>query len=203
MPLPLVFIYSLPMYKAVIFDRDATLNHTTQILRPGQNPGDATDGYVLSPAELRLFDSVQPALTLLRTNGIALFVFTQQNCIAKGLISEDAVHDIHTHMNMLLGEDARIDGFKLAWKDDHPTQPRGKPNPAMIFEIMQENNLRAEDILVAGDSLRDYEAACAAGCDFAWIRDDLKRVSEKTMQDTGCPIFDDALQLAQHILQRQ
>jgi len=188
-------------YKAVIFDRDATLNATTQILRKGQAAGEATDGYVLAPDELTLFPAVKPALAALRAQGILPFVFTQQNCIGKGLVSAAGVEAIHAHMNALLGPDAAIEKFYLAWNTPGQGEDaRAKPSPAMIFEIMADYGLKSEDILVAGDSKRDYKSARAAGVDFVWIRDDLKRVSEADMQATGCAVYDDVLAMAQDIL---
>lgn len=183
------------MLKALILDRDGTLNRTTDILRPGQKPGDRTDGYVLSPQELELFPQVRPALALLRKNGIRPFVFTQQNCITKGLITEEGVREIHAHMNRLLGPDAGIEEFYLATKG-----PRAKPSPAMILEIMEKHGFKPEEILVAGDSKRDHQAAVAAGVSFAWIRDDKKRVSEKDMRATGCPVFNNVLEMTQSLL---
>lgn len=179
-------------YKAVIFDRDATLNATTRILRAGQKTGDATDGYVLAPQELALFPAVKPALAALRAQGVLPFVFTQQNCIGKGLVSAAAVEAIHAHMNALLGPDAAIEKFYLAWSvPGQAEDPRAKPSPAMILEIMADYGLKPEDVLVAGDSKRDYKSARAAGVDFVWIRDDLRRVSEADMQATGCAIYGD------------
>lgn len=187
-------------YKAVIFDRDATLNATTQILRGGQQAGDATDGYVLSPDELTLFPAVKPALAALRTQGVMPFVFTQQNCIGKGLVTAAGVDAIHAHMNALLGADAAIEKFYLAWSmPGQDEDPRAKPSPAMIFEIMADYNLKPEEVLVAGDSKRDYKSARAAGVDFVWIRDDLARVSEADMQATGCAVYDDVLAMTQAI----
>jgi len=188
-------------YKAVIFDRDATLNATTQILRKGQAAGEATDGYVLAPDELTLFPAVKPALAALRAQGILPFVFTQQNCIGKGLVTAAGVEVIHAHMNALLGPDAAIEKFYLAWNTPGQGEDaRAKPSPAMVFEIMADYGLKPEDILVAGDSKRDYKSARAAGVDFVWIRDDLKRVSEADMQATGCAIYDDVLAMAQDLL---
>ncbi|HEX2751595.1 MAG TPA: HAD-IIIA family hydrolase [Alphaproteobacteria bacterium] len=180
------------MIKAVIFDRDATLNKTTQILRAGQQPGDPMDGYVLSPQELELFPAVKPALAMLRQRGIKPFVFTQQNCIGKGLVSVEQVNAIHDHMNDQLGAGARIEKFYLAWNmKDAPENARAKPSPAMIHEIMAEYNLKPEEIIVVGDSMRDYKSAKAAGVAYVWVRDDQKRVVEEEMRATGCPVYDD------------
>jgi D-glycero-D-manno-heptose 1,7-bisphosphate phosphatase len=178
--------------KALILDRDGTLNRTTRIIRANG----AEDGYVLAPHELELFPCVKPALTLLRQNGVMPFVFTQQNCIAKGLVTEDEVREIHAHMNRLLGPEAAIEDFRLATEG-----PRGKPSPAMIFEIMEARGFAKDEVLVAGDSCRDYKSALAAGVAYAWVRDDLGRVSEEKMAATGRPVFDDVLTLVKgHIL---
>lgn len=180
------------MIKAVIFDRDATLNKTTQILREGQQPGDKTDGYVLAPEELELFPAVKPAIAMLRQRGVKPFVFTQQNCIDKGLVTVDEVNAIHDHMNDLLGAGARIEKFYLAWNvAGAPESARAKPGPAMIHEIMAEYNLKPEEMIVVGDSMRDYKSAKAAGVAFIWVRDDLHRVSEEEMRATGCPVYND------------
>ncbi|HRI75535.1 MAG TPA: HAD-IIIA family hydrolase [Alphaproteobacteria bacterium] len=187
-------------YKAVIFDRDATLNRTTQILRAGQAAGDKTDGYVLAPHELELFPAVKPALVALRALGVLPFVFTQQNCIGKGLVSADDVAAIHAHMNGILGTAAAIEKFYLAWSvPGQPEDARAKPSPAMILEMMQEYALKPADVLAAGDSMRDYKSARAAGVDFVWIRDDLGRVSEADMQATGCKIYDDVQAMVRDI----
>ena len=147
---------------------------------------------MLAPQELALFPAVKPALAALRAQGVLPFVFTQQNCIGKGLVSAAAVEAIHAHMNALLGPDAAIEKFSLAWSvPGQAEDPRAKPSPAMILEIMADYGLKPEDVLVAGDSKRDYKSARAAGVDFVWIRDDLRRVSEADMQATGCAIYGD------------
>ena len=185
------------MIKAVIFDRDATLNKTTQILRDGQQAGDKTDGYVLKPEELELFPGVKPAMVMLRQRGVKPFVFTQQNCIGKGLVTVDDVNIIHDHMNDVLGAGARVEKFYLAWNvQGEPQSARAKPSPAMIHEIMAEYNFKPEEMIVVGDSLRDYQSAKAAGVAFVWVRDDLNRVSEEDMRATGCPVYDDVKSFA-------
>lgn len=181
------------MLKAMIFDRDGTLNRTTQILRAGQRPGDPTDGYVLGIDEAVLLPGTVDALSLLIKNEIQCFVFTQQNCIYKGLISQRQIEVIHKHINSLLGN--AITAFHVACG---PDDPKAKPSPQMILDILAENSLQPDEVLVVGDSLRDYQAAKAAAVDFAWVRDDLGRVSEGDMAATGCPVFDDVAALVRN-----
>lgn len=187
-----VYIYAMtnPRYKAVIFDRDGTLNRTTNLLRSGQLAGAPTDGYVLHPTELELLPQAAQAITILRRNSVLPFVFTQQNCIAKGLVTLADVEAIHTHMNALLGPEAQIEAFYIA---SSPQHARAKPSPVMIEEILQAYDLSAHEVVVLGDSLRDCKAAQAAGVDFIWIKDDLGRVSQQAMLATGYPIYDDVL----------
>ncbi len=187
-------------YRAVILDRDGTLNRTTQILRAGQQAGDPTDGYVLAPHELALLPKVPEALAALRHKGLRLFVFTQQNCIGKGLATTADIDAIHRHMNNLLPADARIEAFFVAYSTPgQPDSPRAKPSPAMINEILEYTGLTAQEVLVVGDSLRDCAAARAAGCDFAWVRDDLGRVSAADMTASGYPVYDSVFALAENI----
>lgn len=177
-------------YRAAIFDRDGTLNRTTRILRPGQAPHDPTDGYVLTPDELELLPQSAQAIAVLRQNGILPFVFTQQNCIHKGLVTLAGVEAIHARMNDLLGPQARIETFHVA---TGPDDPRTKPSPAMIIEIMQAHALSARDVVVLGDSMRDCQSASAVGVDYIWIKNDLGRVGTAEMQATGYPVYDDVL----------
>ncbi len=177
-------------YKAVIFDRDGTLNRTTRILRAGQHAQDPTDGYVLHPDELELLPTAAQTIALLRQNSVLPFVFTQQNCIHKGLVTLPVIDDIHARMNMLLGPLAQIEAFYVAVS---PHDPRAKPAPTMIHEIMSAYALAPHQIVVIGDSRRDCQAAQAAGVDFIWVRDDLARVTEDVMRASGYPVFDDVL----------
>lgn len=182
-------------YKAVIFDRDGTLNRTTDILRPGQKPNDPTDGYVLGVDELELLPSVHAALAVLQQNDMMAFVFTQQNCIGKGLLSLAELDRIHRRLNDLVG--GAIAAFHVATS---PDDPKAKPGPVMIADIMAAHGLKPSEVLVAGDSRRDYLAAKAAGVDFVWVRDDKARVSEDDMAQSGCPVFDDVIAVAQHVV---
>ena len=181
-------------FQAIIFDRDGVLNRTTQILRADQQAGDATDGYVLHPSELELFPEVKPALALLKQNGLKVFVFTQQNCVGKGLVTEEGVQAVHAHLNTLIAPEAVVEEFYLATHKDHP---RAKPNPMMINEILEKYGYAPYEVLVVGDSMRDYKAAKAAETPFVWVRDDLGRVSEEDMSATGCAVFDNVLQVVE------
>ncbi len=50
----------------------------------------------------------------------------------------------------------------------HPNDPRRKPNPGMLLEIMEELGVFPQETLMVGDRPEDQQAAEAAGCAFQW-----------------------------------
>ena len=175
LPLP-----KLKDLRAVIFDRDGTLN----VSGP-----DSNGGYILEPAQLSFLGGVESSVKDLHTRGIKLFVFTQQNCVAKGLIDEAGVDAIHAEVNARLAP-ASFHGFyfntqKNAGKD------WGKPGPGMLHAILAAHpELDASNCLVVGDALRDAESAAAAKLPFAFVQSDQENKTEEARK-TGLPLFRD------------
>ena len=148
------------MFKAVVFDRDGTLNRNASL----------NLYYVTRPDELELFSGVKETLTLLRQQNILPFVFTQQNGISKEdwpQMTEEALAAVHARMQEMLGAAAKIEKFYHAPADDHAW---AKPGAGMLQAIMDEYGYAPEEMLVVGDSKRDYEAAVAAGCPFVLMQ---------------------------------
>lgn len=145
------------MLRALVFDRDGTLNV------PG--PG----GYVLTPDQMTLLPGAADALALVRQRGLKVFVFTQQSCIGKGLVTHAGVDAIHDRMQALLGPQARVDGFYLCPHVEADGCACRKPKPGLLTALMAEQGLAAADLLVVGDSARDAAAAQAAGVPYVHV----------------------------------
>lgn len=143
-------------YKAVVFDRDGTLNKTAQ------TPG----GYVLTCDQLELLPSAADVVALARAKGIVPYVFTQQSCIGKGLLTEQALGLIHQRLQELLGPQARIEKFYYCPHVEADGCNCRKPKPGMLLALMMETGLKPHEVLVVGDSARDQAAASAAGMDY-------------------------------------
>lgn len=171
--------------KAIAFDRDGTLNDMAL-------PNGESLYYVLKPSELKLFDDVPPALAQLRQAGILPYVFTQQNGIGKGLLTEDGLADIHAECQRHLGEEARIEAYYHAPTNDAPD---GKPHPGMLHKIMKAANCAPHELLAVGDSLRDYECAQNAGVPFIFLR------TPKTGEvwPDNVPVFENLTGFIEHI----
>lgn len=180
-PLP-----SFRQLRAIIFDRDGTLN--------GSGPAD-NGGYILSPDQLHLLWGVREALNSLYEQGIQLFVFTQQNCVTKGLIDTDGVDSIHAYINELLLP-AQISGFYYNTQAD-AADDWSKPHPGMLNAILRDyadDGLNASNTLVVGDAVRDAEAAAAAGLPFAFVASDQPEKIAKAKQ-TDWPFFNNLAEL--------
>ncbi|MFT7433002.1 MAG: D-glycero-D-manno-heptose 1,7-bisphosphate phosphatase [Alphaproteobacteria bacterium] len=168
-------------YKAIIFDRDGTLNATST------GPG----GYVLSPKDIKLLPHVQESLAQLKSKGVALYVFTQQRCINKGLLKVEVLNQIHDRLNALLGDAADIDAFYYCPHLADEGCDCSKPKPGMLFDCMKDHNLKPEEVLVVGDSVRDYDSAKAASLDFAFVPNDLGKHTAEEYAATGKALYKD------------
>lgn len=165
--------------RAVIFDRDGTLN--------ASGPDD-NGGYILEPSQMKLLPGVREELVRLHEKGVLMFVFSQQNCVSKGLITEAGVDDIHAKMNADLSP-ASIKSFYFntqacAGKD------WSKPGPGMLNAILATHpELNASNTLVVGDAARDAESAAAAGLPFAFVASDQQSKTAEA-RATGLPFYD-------------
>lgn len=165
--------------RAVIFDRDGTLN--------ASGP-ESNGGYVLEPSQLAYLPGVETVLKDLHDRGVLLFVFTQQNCVTKGLIDEQGVAALHDMMQTQISP-AAYKGFYFNTQagagDDW-----SKPGPGMLNAILAAHpELNASNTLVVGDATRDAESAAAAGLPFAFVASDQKDKTAEARK-SGLPFFD-------------
>lgn len=182
--MPAVTLPALKDLRAVIFDRDGTLN--------ASGPQD-NGGYILDAAQLAFLPGVVAGLRLLHFKHIDLYVFTQQNCVTKGLISESGVDAIHHEMNVRLAP-AIIRGFYFNTQA-HAAKDWSKPAPGMLKAIMKANEgYHAANTLVVGDAVRDFEAAQAAGLPFAFVESDQPDKTAEARK-TGLPVFGNILSM--------
>ena len=144
--------------KAILLDRDDTLI---------EDPG-----YINHPSQVRLLDGVAEALIELRSLGYKLVVVSNQSGVARGIISEPVLGEIHDRLKSLLAEKgAHLDAIYYC-----PFHPDGtiakyrreselrKPSPGMILQAAKEMDLNLSQSWAIGNSDRDIEAGRRAGC---------------------------------------
>jgi D-glycero-D-manno-heptose 1,7-bisphosphate phosphatase len=144
--------------KAVFLDRDQTLIHDP--------------GYINHPDQVTLIEGVPEALHELRALGYLLVVVTNQSAVARGIVTEAVLQEIHGRMEALLAErGARLDRIYYC-----PFHPEGvidkyrrpsdsrKPNPGMLLKAAEEMDIDLAQSWCLGDSFKDVEAGVRAGC---------------------------------------
>lgn len=137
--------------KLVILDRDGTINHDS-------------DQYIKSPSEWKPIKGSLEAIARLSQNGWRVVVATNQSGIGRGLFDVATLNAIHDMMHRAVHQaGGRIDAiFFCPHAGDANCECR-KPKPGMLLEIAKRMNVELEGVPMVGDSLRDLQAAAAAG----------------------------------------
>jgi D-glycero-D-manno-heptose 1,7-bisphosphate phosphatase len=131
-------------------------------------------GYVADPNQVQLLSGAAEAIRRLNEAGYRVVVVTNQSGIARGLLTEDQLQDIHLQLKTLLEEqDARLDGIYYCPYLEGPeaivpeyrrSSRLRKPAPGMLEQAAQELHLDLDYSWMIGDSLSDVQAGRAAGC---------------------------------------
>ena len=137
--------------KLVILDRDGTINQDS-------------DQYIKSPSEWKPIPGSLEAIARLTQRGWRCVVATNQSGIARGLFDMAALNAIHTEMHRAVGQaGGRIEAiFFCPHAADSDCECR-KPKPGLLREIAARFDVELTGVPMIGDSLRDLEAAAAAG----------------------------------------
>ena len=138
--------------KLAILDRDGTINADS-------------DDYVKSPEEWSPLPGALEAIAKLNHAGWHVVLATNQSGLARGLFDMAALNAMHAKMNRLLAlHGGRIDAVFFC-----PHQPADacacrKPLPGLLLQIGERLGVELKEVPCVGDSLRDLQAAQAAGC---------------------------------------
>ncbi|MBI4059486.1 HAD family hydrolase, partial [Candidatus Giovannonibacteria bacterium] len=104
------------------------------------------------------------AVRLLTEAGYELYMISNQAGIARGAMTEDALHDINNRMEAEFGRGGgKLKGIYYCphnW--DSPCECR-KPRPGMFFQAALDHYIHLPDAIFIGDDERDKVAGDAAG----------------------------------------
>lgn len=138
---------------------------------------------LLEATQLRVLPRVPEALVLLRHKGFALFVVTNQPVVARGLLSELALAQLHQALaGLLIAADpgATLDGFYVCPHHPNATLPAyrvacdcRKPNPGLLLRAQREHRLALATSFMVGDRLSDVVAGQRAGCKTVLVRSEM------------------------------
>jgi D-glycero-D-manno-heptose 1,7-bisphosphate phosphatase len=138
--------------KLIILGRDGILNKFRE-------------DHVKEPSEWEPIPGALEAVAKLNHAGWHVVVATNQAGIGRGMIDMSAVNAVHLHMmKMLWAQGGRLDAvFFCPHTRDDGCDCR-KPLPGMMHDIAQRYGADLSQVPMVADTLRDLEAAQAAGC---------------------------------------
>ena len=135
----------------VILDRDGVINHDS-------------DDYIKSPDEWQPLPGSLEAIARLCRADYTVVVATNQAGVGRGLFSQEMLIRIHRKMaSSIRDKGGRLDSVFFC--PHSPAEQCGcrKPKPGMLLAISDRLGIGLSGVPVVGDSLRDLEAAEAAG----------------------------------------
>lgn len=147
------------MTKAVFLDRDGVINQR------------APEGeYVTRWEDFHFLPGVTEGITQLNRAGFHVIVVTNQRCVAKGLLSEIELKNLHRRMSEHLARDgARIEAIYYCPHEIEPPCSCRKPAPGMLLEAARSRDLDLSSSWMIGDSDADIQAGKSAGCKTARV----------------------------------
>jgi D-glycero-D-manno-heptose 1,7-bisphosphate phosphatase len=143
---------------AIFLDRDGVINRKMP-------EGD----YVKDWREFSFLPGVLKAIRMLKQNGFLIAVITNQRCVAKGIITEERLKEIHESMlNEIRKYGGDIDAIYFCPHDVSDGCDCRKPVPGMISRAIEDCRnydveVDLEKSYVIGDSEKDIASAKALG----------------------------------------
>jgi len=150
-------------YKLIIFDLDGTLVET----RTGSVCRTRPDDWLFKAG-------VTTACLRLRKQGVQLAIATNQGAVAFGYLQEEAVRREVFRAANAIGVSAVAMCFthpQATLERYRELDPRRKPGPGMLQEIMSRSGADPSQTLMVGDRPEDKAAAAAADVAFAWAHE--------------------------------
>lgn len=159
-------------YRAIIFDKDGTLCPPVISSKGKMHPPNDVQQQTFYPDVILTLEPYKQA-------GVQFAVCSNQGGVGWGIMKETAAEELMVHAVDYIGASlynvcfthpkARLPEYCV------PDDPRRKPNPQMLLELMDTMAVRSEETLYVGDSPEDQLAALAAGCDFMLAMNFFKR----------------------------
>ena len=143
----------MPMNRAVFLDRDGVLN----VYLPGD--------YAKTPDELLLLPGVGAIVQKLRTAGYLTILISNQQGVAKGLMTQADLAAVTDKLRAEVPLDALY--YCPHLKDENCACR--KPKPGMLLQAAQEHDLDLAHSVFIGDTPTDAQAAQAAGVPFVLV----------------------------------
>lgn len=135
----------------IILDRDGVINHDSDL-------------FIKSPAEWEPIEGSLEAIARLNHADYRVIVMTNQSGIARGLFDVETLNRIHSKMHRMLAQvGGKIEAIFFCPHKEEDNCLCRKPKAGLLTDFANRLRLTLADVPVVGDSLRDLQAAQAAG----------------------------------------
>jgi D-glycero-D-manno-heptose 1,7-bisphosphate phosphatase len=176
----------------VILDRDGVINQDSR-------------EFVKSVDEwLPLPGSIE-AIAALSLAGFTVAVASNQSGLARGLFSQEALDEMHHKLRSLVeARGGRIDHIAICPHGPNDGCDCRKPRPGLLHQVAARFDLALDGVPVIGDSLRDLQAAVAAGARPILVRSGNGRKAEQELpaELAETEVFDDLAAAAIALLEQ-
>lgn len=185
-----------PVVKLVILGRDGILNHYR-------------DDHVKAASEWEPVPGALEAVARLNHAGWHAVVATNQSGIGRGMIDMASVNAVHAHMNrQLMAVGGRVDAVFFCPHTPEDRCDCRKPQPGLMKEIGKRYGIDLRSVPMIADTLRDLQAAQAAGCEPHLVRTgraealSAEQVAQIVEQVPGTVTHDNLAAFADYLLRR-
>lgn len=146
------------MARLILLDRDGVINV------------DSPD-FIKDAGEWEPIPGALEAIARLKQAGFLVGVCSNQSGVGRGLISEQGLARVHDKLHRSL-EAAGGAVDDLRWCPHRPEDDCScrKPRPGLLLDAMAALGATSGETIFVGDSVRDVEAAHAAGCAAGLVR---------------------------------
>lgn len=149
----------------IFIDRDGVINRNRH-------------DHVCEWSQFEFLPGVIDAIAGLKRAGCRVFVVTNQAIISRGLVSQDAVTEIHERMTSVMSlHGAMVDSVLTCSHAPEDDCPCRKPRPGLLFHARDRFGADLSAAYSIGDHITDIQAALAAG---------VKPILVRTGRGAGC-----------------
>src|SRR5258708_3647852 len=142
------------MNRAAFLDRDGVINRKAP-----------DEQYVTRWEDFHLLPGVVEGIAQLNRAGLRVIVVTNQRCVAKGLLTEAELKNLHQRMSEYLSQaGATIDAIYYCPHELGASCGCRKPAPGMLLAAASCHGLDLAASWMIGDSDSDIQAGKNAGC---------------------------------------
>ncbi len=173
--------------RLVILDRDGVINF------------DSPD-YIKSADEWEPIPGSLDAITRLTQAGIAVYIATNQAGVARGIFEMNSLEAIHEKLiEAVTSSGGVISGIEFCTHHPDDRCDCRKPAPGMLHRIAERSGIALAGQYFVGDSVKDVEAAEAAGCQPVLVLTVIGRATREERPDVA-QVFDDLSAFADALL---